>query len=191
MPQRDSDPSILDVWLDHPGATLAAAAAGAAACAVTAQYFLADLTFADDEAPIRVRNGSPLEIELLHVSQKFQEADCSKNRKRWRIKGAPQRGRPEYVVIALPGNPASLPNGYIATGRVLKISYEGGHDVRFEAHGRKTVIDAPDDLVQDKTKHELLRGSGAITKVMVDTTKLYERQGSKESLQMFVLDLLL
>ena len=83
------------------------------------------------------------------------------------------------------------PNGYIATGRVLEISYEGGHDVRFEAHGRKTVIDAPDDLVQNETKHELLRGSGAITKVMVDTTKLYERQGSKESLQMFVLDLLL
>lgn len=194
MPQRESDPSILEVWLDHTGATLAAAAAGAVAGAAAAELFLkAGIKSAGDEAPIRVRNGT-LEIKLLDDDQDFEEDNGSgpSNGKKWKFKGKLSRKHNDYVVILLPGHLDKCPKGLIAVGKKIDVEYVDGQKVHFKAPGNKTKIDAKHALEPSFIENGLLTygaGGGYITKVTVDSDDVYERFGDDPKFQMFVLDL--
>lgn len=198
MPQRDTDPSILEVWLDHPAATLAAAAAGAAACAVASQYFLADVRAGGDEAPIRVRNGS-MKIELVGMNQKFEERGNS-GQSKWKIKNDPNRSRPRYVVLALTRELINLPNGFLARGKKVVVQFSDAQEVSFQANGVNTWIDAIHPLQQTAGQEERLNYSavgpestGHIRQVTVhdggQSTDLYVRKTPDSDFELYLLDL--
>lgn len=193
MTEQGREPSIVASWADDPLAALAAAAAGVAV-GIAVATFLRKETYrlsSGDEAPIRVRNGS-LEVKLLravqnHANQVFKEIGTGA--KRWRIKNAPPKGKPDYTVLALPADLATCPKGLVMTGKEVSVLYSTGDRVNFKIAGVNTLVDGH-ILEQDPNALERLTSSnpGDIARVEVDGKTLYIRNQPDPSLQVLVLD---
>jgi hypothetical protein len=159
---------------------------GAVAGAAVTKMFMADFR-GGDEAPIRVRHGSPMRIELFGRPGEFE--DVGKNKK-WRIRGNP-RGKDYYLVIAVPQDPTTCPDGVIAVGQEVTFTYNEANTkpVYISARDRRTLI-ANDDGLTKRTPRELNYGNtGYITEVRVDGYSLYSNVKYDRTLHFVLLDM--
>lgn len=141
--------SIIDVVRDHPFVFAAAALLGAAV--VGGAVYLFSAFYADEEAPIRVRNGS-LEIELLSRNQEWEAVGGSRN---WRIPGT-DRFKDEYTVMLFVTAEAQCGGSLIATGPDVVLTYSDGEKIRIQATGQHTFV-KPDNvtLTNNNSPHKL------------------------------------
>lgn len=130
--------SFSDVVRDHPFVFAAALLLGAAV--VGTVIFLYNTFSVDEEAPIRVRNGS-LELHLLSQKQVWNEdGKGSGNYEVWNA----ERFRDEFEVTVAVRSEAECGPSKTITGQNIVLTYrdENGEDwkVRLESAGKKTKV---------------------------------------------------
>ena len=173
MSERAAKNSILAAWSQNSGAKagaigLALFSALGVACAGGEQPFH---PLAGDEPPIRVRNGS-MYLELLDNTFEFEE---NGNKKNWKIKGDPPRGRPEYTLVVIASDPNACASQLVTTPRV-EFVYDSGQTIELMAAGRKTLIKSRDDIdhvpnarhiLEYKSPNESETAKGYISKIKI------------------------
>ena len=192
MIESDDEKSILDSWAEDPLAAGVAAALGAAAGVAIASAFKSTATIrSGDEPPIRVRHGSVV-LDLLAQTRKFEKTNAG-DKKNWRIQGEPERGKEEYLIIAMPSSISSttFPNGIFAFGKHVRIFYKGASEITISAPGKKTKIKGDHDFDQPSGQSIKPDVSGDfIQQIRVDGNLFYHSGGVEDPvLQVLLLDL--
>lgn len=146
---------------------------------------------AGDEPPIRVRNGS-IELQLLHLTHKFEEADGSTDKKNWRIEGEPARHRNDVTVLLLPSNFKQC-KGFVESGNKIEFYYSSGKKITVQSNGSKRIrVKGDDELQNPSGNRQLLRydaGDAYIQSIDVGSQKDFCTFDAKDSnLQVFILD---
>ena len=191
MIHTDDDSSIFDTWAEDPLAAGVAAALGAMAGVAVASALKFTSTRSGDEPPIRVRHGSVV-LDLLAQTRKFEKTN-SGDKKNWKIQGEPERGKEEYLIIAMPSSISStaFPNGIFAVGKHVRIFYKGAHEITISAPGKKTKIKGDHDFDQPSGQSIKPDVSGDfIQQIRVDGNLFYHSGGVEDPvLQVLLLDL--
>ena len=147
---------------------------------------------AGDEPPIRVRNGS-IELQLLHPSHKYEEADGSTDKKNWRIETEPPRHSNDVTVLVLPSNFSSCPGGFVASGNKVEFFYNTGKKITVQSNGSKRIRVKGDDALDNPSgNRQLLRYDVAgvyIQRIDIGShAKFCEFSAADSNLQVVVLD---
>jgi hypothetical protein len=191
MTRSDWGPrSIRSVWTERPGAAAVVAAVGGLIAAVAVACGVQQRLLSGDEPPIRVKNGS-IELQLLHRSGEWDIVSVS-DKKNWKVKGEPQRGKELYEVIVAPSNASSCTNGVVVgTGDTVQLTTTDGtvsNSIQIKLTGKKTKIKS--NAVDLEATGDLLRDSTAnafITKIEVGS--LVCNFGSKDTgLRVVIMD---
>jgi hypothetical protein len=136
----------------------------------------------EDEPPIRVRGGS-IHIDLLGGGFEFEE-DSQRDKKNWKIKRDPPRGRAEYTVAVY--STVCVKPAFLTSK--LEFVYSGGQVVEFFITGNKTRIKAAKDLAQPQDDRLEYGASGYITAITAGGQSVCSFKDSDPSLRVYLLD---
>ena len=140
-----------------------------------------------DEPPIRVRGGT-MHIDLLGDANDDFEPDNPGDKKKWHIKGLPNRDRDGFLVVVVSADPNC--NGKVTSSRKVDVLYTDGQSVEFKSNNRQTKITAQKDLEYQAArwlKYEVQ--DRYINEIKVNNNQTLCTFGAKDStLQIFLLD---
>ena len=124
-------------WRQHRAALFTAAALGA----VTAFFIFRSLSTlsADEEPPIRVRNGS-LELHVVSASYTWR-----KTGDHWMMTGGKRR-KDDFKIQTIYSNGGTCSGNGSATGTPLRITYSDGKYVELTVQGKHTEVRSNADL---------------------------------------------
>jgi hypothetical protein len=139
-----------------------------------------------DEPPIRVRGGT-MHLDLLAEGDTDFEKDNASDKKKWHIKGSPNRDRNKFLVVIV--SASANCNGKVASANKVDIVYSDGQNVEFKSNSQNTKITAQKDLEYQGAKwlkYEV--DGGFISAVKVDNQNLCTFGAKDGTLQIFLLD---
>lgn len=146
---------------------------------------------AGDEPPIRVRNGS-IELQLLHPTHKFEEADGSTDKKNWRIETEPSRQSNDVTVLVLPSDFNNCKGGFVESGNKVEFVYSTGNRITVQSNGSKKIrVKGQDPLENPSGNRQLLRYDVAgvyIQSIDVGSKNLCTFTAADSNLQVIILD---
>ena len=144
-----------------------------------------------DEPPIRVRGGT-MHLDLLAEGDSDFEKDNASDKKKWHIKGSPNRDRNRFLVVVV--SASANCNGKVASANKVDIVYSDAQNVvvqnvEFKSNSQNTKITAQKDLEYQGAKwlkYEV--DGGYVSAVKVDNQNLCTFGAKDANLQIFLLD---
>src|SRR4029453_1906746 len=181
--------SMSSLCLDHPKAKLLLAAVCGLFVAAPMACGQSGRLASGEEPPIRVRNGS-VEMQLVHKNGEW-EPQSAGDRKNWKVKGEPERGKPEYEVIVVPTDRGNCMGPLVLTADGVKITTKNGgatNSIDIKLTNKKTKIKSGNVDLASSADVLSEAGSAFISKIEVGNSLVCEFGSPDPGLRVVLMD---